>query len=112
MEFTVRVDFGWVTGDVCALILFGVLYNQAVGWAERRGYIEGFTSLAVALGVAVTLGGIALICWQAALLAAGAFLASGSPMIAGSLFRYIRARDHAKQSLSEVHNGDKTPTHG
>jgi hypothetical protein len=74
------------------LVLFGVLYNQLIGWTERHGYLEGFTSLAVALGAAVTLGGVALLSWQAALLCLGAFTATGSPMIAGSIWRYISTR--------------------
>jgi hypothetical protein len=108
MEFTIRVDFGTVAGVFCALVLIGVGYNQAIAWAERRGYIEGFTSLAVALGTLLTLAGVAVICWQAALMALGCFAASGFPMILGSIGRYARARELARENIiQEATHGDQ-----
>jgi hypothetical protein len=110
MEVVIRVDFGQVLGVLCGLALFGVGYNQAVAAAERRGWLEGFVSLAVALGAAVTLLGAAAICWQAAVLVLGCFVASGLPMIAGSIWRYVRARELGIRALREgVGDGNQTP---
>ncbi|MEJ5223526.1 MAG: hypothetical protein WHV44_03650 [Anaerolineales bacterium] len=61
------------------LLAFGTLYNALVAWAERQGYTEGYLSLVVALGVAVTLGGLAILSIDAALLALVCFAGKGSP---------------------------------
>jgi hypothetical protein len=94
-------NFGSILAVFFGLVLFGVGYNAFVEWAERRGYTEGFVSLLVACGVFVTLGGIAIISWQAALLALIGFIASGTPMIVGSIWRYLRAREEAKRAILE-----------
>jgi hypothetical protein len=84
------------------LFLFGIGYNWAVGEFERRKYLEGYVSLAVVAGVLVTLGGVAVIDLRAALLSLGAFAASGSPMIAGSVWRYIKARREEQQHVGQT----------
>ena len=114
MEFVIRVDLGWIAGVFFGLALVGAGYNQLVGVAERRGWMEGVTSLAVALGALITLIGAAVICWQAALIVLVCFVASGLPMIFGSIYRYIRAREQGRRDLiNEVRiRGDKTQTDG
>lgn len=80
------------------LFTFGVLFNLAVEIAERRGWLEGYTALAVVAGVIVTLAGVALIDWRAAAISLICFIASGTPMVIGSAWRYIRAREKAQQN--------------
>ncbi len=99
----IRLDYGVITAVLLGLLLFGIGYNALVAWLERRGYTEGYLSLIVALGVAMTLAGVAVLSIQAALLALGAFCATGTPMIIGSITRYLKARDEAKRvMLDEV----------
>jgi hypothetical protein len=75
------------------LFLFGIGYNWFMGEADRRGWSEGLLSLFVALGSAVTIGGIALIDIEAGGLALLCFALSGGPMMMGSLVRYVRKRE-------------------
>jgi hypothetical protein len=75
-----------------SLFIFGIAFNALIGWAERHHYLEGYLSFTVAAGVLITLGGTALFSWQFALLTLGAFIASGLPMVAGSMLRYAEAR--------------------
>lgn len=82
-----------------ALFLFGFLYNLIVAYLERRGYDEGYVSLLVVAGVAVTLGGVALLDWRAAALTLGAFACSGFWMVVGSWWRHVRARRRAQDLL-------------
>lgn len=88
----IGLDLSKVLAVIAALMLFGILYNLIIGWAEEKRYLEGYTALAVALGVLITLVGVALVSWQAAVITLGAFVASGTPMLAGSISRYMRAR--------------------
>jgi hypothetical protein len=74
------------------LVAVGILYALLIAWAETNKYLEGYTAFAVALGVLFTLGGVAFVSWQAALLALGAFVASGTPMIVACTARYAAAR--------------------
>lgn len=99
MTCEIRLDFGIVLAVFFALVLFGVGYNALVAWMDRRGYTEGFVSLIVALGVFVTLCGAAILSIQAALLALGAFVATGTPMIVGSIIRYLHRREKMKRAM-------------
>lgn len=93
---TIQLDSSLALAVFCLLALIGLGYNALIAWAGRRGFLEGYLSLAVALGVLITLAGVAVVSWQAALLTLGAFVASGSPMVFGSVLRYIQLR-HREQ---------------
>lgn len=84
MNCEIRLDYGTIAAVFFGLLLFGVGYNAFVAWLERRGYTEGYLSLIVSFGVAMTLVGVAILNIQAALITLGAFIASGTPMIIGS----------------------------
>lgn len=99
------VDSWQIFGIIVALGATGVVFNRAVVWLEVKGYMEGYTSLAVALGVLVTLAGVALLDWKAALLALVAFVASGTPMIVGSIARYVKKREMGQE---QIRHGDDT----
>ena len=95
-----KPDFSLILAIYLALVLFGIGYNRLIEAMQQRGYLEGFDSLAVVAGTLVTLGGLAVIWWPAAVLALGAFAASGLPMIGGSIWRYIQRRENVKRLLS------------
>jgi len=89
---TIGIVYGLLFG-------FGFGYNLAVAWVERQGYDEGYTAILVVLGVGVTLCGIAVLDFMAALLALGAFAASGFRMVVGSIARHARARKQAQDLI-------------
>lgn len=92
---------GLIVGVYAVLLLFGVGYNLLIAWMERKRYLHGFTAFAVVAGVLVTLAGVALVNWQAALLVLGAFCASGAPMVIGSIIRYVKEREAVIQALRD-----------
>jgi Cu/Ag efflux pump CusA len=106
----IKLETSAILAVYLVLALFGIGYNAAVAWWERQRYIEGFVSLAVVLGVLITLGGVAVLSWQAALIALGGFVASGAPMVAGSIIRYVqrRAEDqrHVRQTARVAERGE------
>lgn len=105
MTFEIGADSVPYIAVFLALMWFGVGYNALIGLAERRHYLDGFTSLAVALGVLITLAGVAILSWQAALIALACFTASGLPMIVGSIARYIRARARETEAIRHGEEG-------
>jgi hypothetical protein len=74
------------------LLAFGVIYNAAVSWLERRGYTEGYIFLLVIGGVVVTLLIVVALDPKAAVLSFLAFSCSGLPMVLGSWWRHVTAR--------------------
>jgi len=89
---------GWIFWIVLGgLFVFAVVYDRFTAWAERRGYIEGYVSLFVAFGVFITLSGLFLLNRTAAKLALLCFIASGIPMMAGSMWRYMSARERGQR---------------
>lgn len=86
---------------VCsALTTFGIGYNTLVGWLERKAPGHGYTAFLVVGGVLVTLAGATFIIgWQAVLLVGLCFVASGLPMIAGSIWRYIRRQMSERERI-------------
>lgn len=107
-------DHGIVSGELAwylALILFGIVYNAITAWAEKEGYLEGFTWLAVVVGVAVTLILTAPIIGAKTFgLLFSAFACSGLPMCAGALARYLKRRKAYLQSLRSEGHGNTTET--
>lgn len=85
----------------CSLIAVGFAYNIIIAWLERNGYDEGYVALEVVVGVLFTLGGIACIDLNAAILALGAFSCSGLFMILGSWYRHVAKRKREQRLLIE-----------
>jgi len=102
MQFEFRVvDFiaAWIV-----LCVFGVAYNYWVGHLGAEGYDRGYMGFIVALGCAVTV--LAGLFWPTRDLAITfvmflAFVASGTPMILGSIRRHVKARER-ENKLREV----------
>lgn len=92
------VRIGVVYGGLFAV---GAAYNALVAWLERHGYDEGYTAILVVIGTLITLTGVAVLCWEAALLALGAFAASGFWMVVGSWWRYAQARKRSQELARE-----------
>jgi hypothetical protein len=89
-----------------ALLLFGIAYNFLTSQAEKTGFIKGYTSLFVVGGVAVTVAATAVISLAFALITAGAFIASGTPMIVGSMIR------HKHEELRQLQQAREEARHG
>ena len=88
------MEMGWKLAAMMGLLfVFGWGYNSLVEWVESKGYNQGYTSLLVVLGVAVTLlGALPLVGIEAVVLMVCLFVASGLPMVIGSVVRYARER--------------------
>lgn len=100
------MSIGPAIGVPIGLILFGILFNHCTAELNRRGYSEGYTWLLVVIGVAITvIASAAEIGWEPALVLLKNFVASGTPMAAGDIYRYISARraesDAAKEKLHD-----------
>lgn len=86
-----------------ALVILHVaswLYNLLIAWLAREGYLDGFVSISVVVGVMYTVACVSP--WlgsEVVTLLALAFIASGSPMLVGSIARYVRQRRSEHASL-------------
>lgn len=107
MEYNVTIEARLTVAVLAGLFLFGCVYNWLVGQLERQGQDRGFTSLLVALGCAVTVGGYGMIVadWRLLALMFGCFVASGLPMIGGSIVRYVRSRSREEQAVRDEIDG-------
>lgn len=79
------------------LLSWGITNALITAKMERRGYLEGFHWLAMATGAVTTVIGVAFIDLHSSALAAGALLISGTPMMIGEIWRYMRAREREQQ---------------
>jgi hypothetical protein len=113
-----RALCGQITGNTVpillaiylALLLFGIGYNLLAAWAEKTGFIKGYTSLFVVGGVVITVAATALVNLTFALVTAGAFIASGTPMILGSMVRHKREElRQLEQAREEARHGNTSP---
>lgn len=100
------VDWRLIGAILVGLFFFGVAYDQLMARLEARK--DDFVAFMVVFGVLVTLGGVALVDWQGALLALGMFAASGLPMIVGSMARSMRKRERELQELRAGNDEKKT----
>ncbi|NMC84319.1 MAG: hypothetical protein GYA58_03435 [Anaerolineaceae bacterium] len=94
----IQLENSRVLAVLISLVLFGTLYDALMGLAERKHYDEGFTSLFVVVGVLATLAGLSALSWPAAVLGLLCFAASGGPMVAGSIWRYVKRREEEQRS--------------
>ncbi len=107
------MKLGWQHAAVTAtLFVFGLAYNWFIEEIERRGLDRGYTALLVVAGVAVTVTvTIPLIGLEAAVTLTLAFVASGMPMIVGSILRHVRERAQEEEinrqrAIEELASGD------
>jgi predicted tellurium resistance membrane protein TerC len=85
-----------LTETLIALFALSVGFNWLVDYSERHGWEEGYVSFLVVIGVAYTVTGAAwggLISWQDYQYLVLAFIASGLPMIIGSVWRHVKMRE-------------------
>lgn len=98
----------WESTGVWALslLIFSYGYNRLVSWAEKKGYLEGFTWLSVVVGVAITvLATGPVIGWMDCLWVMIAFCFSGFFMSIGAIGRYVTNRErHTEILRSEAHD--------
>lgn len=88
------IDAKLALATIGALYFFGCYYNRLVEELESNGHDRGFMSLLVVVGVAVTGIGYSIVVnsIEHLLVLVGCFVASGIPMIVGSIKRYNRCR--------------------
>lgn len=98
----IKIESSQVLAVYLALLIFGIGYNQVIAWLERKHYLEGYTALAVAAGTMVTIGLTAFLNGAYALIMLGSFCCSGLPMIIGSIWRHVKAREY-EQDASRYH---------
>lgn len=100
------MELTFIHGMVLVLApLFGIAYDQAVAWMERKK-IEGETALWVVVGVAVTgLLCVPFIGWSNLGWMALMFTLTGVPMIVGSKVRYHQEQAKARAELVKVTDG-------
>jgi len=76
---------------VILLAVFSILYNHWIAaFGEKK---DGYTAILVAVGNFVTLLVVAIFSWKAALIVLMAFVISGTPMVAGDVYRSIVRRE-------------------
>lgn len=98
------MELGWNFAAVLlGLLIYGAIYNWIVGWLKREECHRGYTALLVVGGTLVTLvGASVLIGVKYALLTLACFMASGLPMVLGSMARYMRERLEEEQEIVEL----------
>lgn len=109
MQLDIHLDINPTTLVIVmvSLFLFGMAYNHLVAWLEKQGHDEGYTAILVVVGVLVTVVACTpLIGIESSLILLLAFLASGSSMIAGSIYRYMQRRsalnDDIKRTIRQL----------
>lgn len=95
----IGTNSGTILAVYLALLLFGMGFNWLVAWAETKKYMEGYTAFAVVAGVGITLAVTAIFSPIYALITLGAFAASGLPMVAGSIYRHVKARQAEQEAI-------------
>lgn len=92
-----------VVAVAAGLFALSVAYDAWVARLERGGHDRGFLGFIVALGCGYTLAGaIPLIGVRAVMWVLLCFVASGTPMIVGSVVRYVKARELEQKRLTQV----------
>jgi hypothetical protein len=84
---------------LAVLFICGLGYNALVAHAERRSWTRGYLALFVAGGVLITLAGVAVWNWRAAVITLCAFCASGAPMLIGSVYRNMIEREAELEAM-------------
>ncbi len=99
IDLTIAIDLRTLAVILAGLFLFGCGYAVFVYrlGEDKSGYVASF----VVLGVAITLGAVAILSWQAAALSLACFAASGAPMWLGEIGQHIHARKQSKRESQE-----------
>lgn len=91
------------TATAVGLAGFGFAYDRWVASLEDDGRDRGYTSILVVGGTLVTLAGQAMLQGpRAAVETAMLFVASGTPMIFGSINRHVNARKSEEQLFMDA----------
>ena len=98
------IDLNRLAAVAAGLLAIGIGYNWLVMQINRRLYDHPLTGFLVVGGTLITLGGFAVVVgWGPALVALACFAASGLPMVAGSVQRWVvRAADDTADIEREI----------
>lgn len=96
----ITTDFSSILAAYWGIFVFGIFFNGLVKFMENRRYLDGFTWLAVVVGVAGTLIiSLTFIPSKYVYLMFGAFACSGLPMAFGAIARYVLKREASQKSI-------------
>ncbi|MCI0729655.1 MAG: hypothetical protein L0332_23485 [Chloroflexi bacterium] len=84
------------------LLIVSTFYNKLIDHLHQRGRMAGYTWLTVVVGVLYTLLGLAILDWQAAVLALLVFAFSGSPMALGDIRRFWQEQEGGTRRIKEL----------
>lgn len=84
------IDLTLLAAVAAGLMVIGIGYNWMVTQINHRLWDHPLTGFLVVGGTLITLGGFAIVVgWGPALVALACFAASGLPMVAGSVHRWM-----------------------
>jgi len=95
------------SAELIILACYGIAYNRFVARLESERHDRGYMGFIVAAGCAITITGAAIVVATMAgplvglltwLITLTSFIASGTPMILGSVTRYIQRRQEDEQA--------------
>ena len=103
--------FGQHSGNIGAIsiiaILFGIIYAIIIGWLKQKELLEGYTAIAVIVGVLITLILASFIIGlESTLFVLLIFACTGAPMVMGSMWSYTSKRNQTATELRKLMGGD------
>ena len=105
--FLLSVPYGRLIGTLIGLFVTSIIYAVLLQWSERRwGFVSAYTWLTVVIGVGYTLIGLAVLCWQAAVLGLVVFASSCIPIITRSVILDLQERNERMDYHERRGNGD------
>lgn len=99
---------GTISLVVIAGLLFGTIYAIIIHQLKQAGRLDGYTALAVVVGVLISVALSAfLIGIINALLVILIFITTGTPMIIGDIYNYTEQRKRKDNEIRQVIGGQQ-----
>ena len=106
-NFLLSVPYGRLIGVLVGLFVTSIIYAVLLQWSERHwGFVSAYTWLTVVIGVSYTLIGLAVLCWEAAILGLVVFASSSIPIITRSVILDLQERNERMDYHEKRGNGD------
>lgn len=94
---------------MAGLFLFGIIYSYVIYLGEKGKYLEGFRWLAVIVGVAVPVIGVAVLDWMMALKVFMLFAAAGTPVVLFCIYQYVTKRKASQDAIKKEVDRERRP---